>query len=208
MSPMLALFKTLTTLMPAIAIVNLFGGIVGGVWAAATGDWWAIGYAILGLTASTFAIGLLLMPAIALGAIGAGAIEKQAIPAGRALFALGSLYTAVLMAAWAFFVSRAFLGHDRQASLVPILLLAYGSSTAPWAYMASKDQQAGGNEFSLTSVAFLQAGYVLGGVLYLLKPENGELLLWPILIALALNWLVQQVLLREIVVDAAGSRPA
>jgi len=183
-------------LVPIIAALNFGGGIVGGVWAAINGDWWAIGYAFLGLVASHFIIGILLMPGLAIGAVGMAAAERGSIGLARLVFALSSLWQVGLMGAWAFGATLAFLAHSRESPMFPMLLLAYGASTAPWAYLASKDQQSG-NEYSGLSVFVFQTGYLIGAVLLLLNPDNGLVFMIPLGAALALNWVIQQLIAKE-----------
>jgi hypothetical protein len=161
---MRGLLKALLTVVPVIAVINMLGGVVGGIWAAINGDWWAIGYALLGMVGSPFVISILLMPGLAIAAAGMAAMKRRRELVARTAIAGSTLYHAVLMGGWALFVTAAFLGHPRESSLFPILLLAYGSSTGPWAYLASKDQQGGGNEFSAITVIFYQTGYLIGAV--------------------------------------------
>lgn len=194
---MKALLKILAVLMPVLIILNAAGGIVGGIWAAINSDWWAVGYVILGMVVSPYVISIALMPGLAIGVAGAAAMERGRVTAGRSFFAVGSFYTNALMLGWAFFVTLAFLGHSRNSSLFPILLLAYGSSTGPWAFLASKDQQGGGNEFSAFGVLLIQVGYVFAAAMLLLDPTNGLFFLGPIGIAMGINWLVQQLVMAE-----------
>jgi len=191
-----AILKVFATMMPLIMILNAAGGIVGGIWTASNGDWWAVAYVILGMVLSPFVISIALMPSLAIGVAGAAAIERGRLTAGRGLFAVSSLFTNVLMLGWSLFVTVAFLGHSRHSPLFPILLLAYGASTGPWAFLASKDQQSG-NEFSALGVLLIQVGYIAAAAMLLLNPTNGLFFLVPIGIAMGVNWLFQQMLMAE-----------
>ena len=134
-------------------------------------------------------------------------VEKGRIFLGRVVFGLGSLYMLALMFFWCVFVTGFFLKHPRNASLFPILLWAYGVATGPWTFLASKDQQGGGsNEFSLIAVVFLQAGYLLAGILYVFNPDVPEFFLIPLFCILVLHWIVQQLLVREVFASEALSR--
>lgn len=200
---MKALLAPFLALAPVIAVVNFAGGIVGGIWAAVNGDWWAIGYAFIGLVVSHWVISLLLVPGFAIGAAGAAAMQRGRIGVGRAVFAVSSLYQVSLMTAWALFVTTAFLGHSRNSALFPMVLLAYGASVAPWAYLASKDQQAG-NEHAGISVFLFQTGVFVGCALLLFNPDNGlTFFLTPILAAQILNWVLQQLLMHEAIKELA-----
>lgn len=202
---MKALIKAFRALVPVIIALNFAGGIVGAVWAAINSDWWAVGYVILGMVVSHFAISIALLPGIALGAVAASAMERGQTGTGRAVFAVSTLYTDALMLGWALFVTVAFLNHPRHSPLLPVLLLGYGSATGPWAFLSSKDQQGGGNEFSAVGVFLLQAGYIVSGTLLLLNPANGYFFLAPIAMAMGINWVFQQFVVAEMAkASAAG----
>ncbi len=191
------MLKILSVLVGIVGFVDFTAAIVGGIWLAITGDWWAIGYGILALVASQFAVSILLIPAIAIGTGGAALVESGRIGAARLVLGASSLYTAALMGVWSFVVTAFFLGHARHASLFPMLLWAYAASTGPWAFLAAKDQQQGGNEYSALGVLFLEVGYIVGGVL-LLATHEAALFIAAISIALACLWVLQQVMARDL----------
>lgn len=193
---MQSLLKLLTALVPLIAALNFGGGIIGGIWAVANGDWWAIGYAFLGLVVSHFAISILLIPGFAVAAFGASAAQRGNIVLARVASGLSSLWQVGLMGAWALFATAAFLGHPRQSSQNTMLLLGYGASTGPWAYLASKDMQSG-NEYSGISVFLFQTGYLVGAILLVLDPQNGLAFLVPLRVGPAINWVLQQAILKK-----------
>ncbi len=194
--------------IPAIGVVNMFGGIVAGIWLIVQGDWWALGYGLLFLFVSVWLVSLLLIPFFLLALPSMKLIEKGQLFLGRVLFALGSLYMQAIMFLWCLFVTGFFLKHPRNASLFPILLWAYGLATGPWTYLASKDQEGGGgNEFSMISILFLQAGYLAGAILYVFNPDAPEFFLIPLFSILVLHWIVQQLLAREIFAIEAGRKP-
>lgn len=196
---MKALSAFVAALVPIIMLLNFAGGVVGGIWAAVSGDWWAIGYALVTVVAAHFVISILLLPSMALGAFGAGTMERGRIVAARIALAASTLYLAMLMGLWAIFVTAAFLRHEREAPLFPIMLLGYGAAMGPWAFLATKDQQAGGNEFSVMSVFWLQAGYVVGGTLFLLNPDSANNFIVPVGVALTVNWLILQTIAGDMI---------
>lgn len=98
------------------------------------------------------------------------------------------------MTVWAVFVTASFVGHSRNSSLLPMVLLAY-ASVAPWAFLASKDQQSG-NEYSGISVFLFQTGVLVGCVLLLFNPQDGAFFFTPVVIAQGLNWILQQIIMK------------
>lgn len=190
------MLKILSVLVGIVGVVDFTAAIVGGIWLAIAGDWWAIGYGILALVASQFAVSILLLPAIAIGTGGAALADSGRTGAARLVLGASSLYTAALMGAWSLVVTSFFLGHARHASLFPMLLWAYAASTGPWAFLAAKDQQ-GGNEYSALGVLFLEVGYIVGGILFLATHE-ATLFIAAISIALTCLWVLQQVMARDL----------
>lgn len=202
------ILRIAAALIPAIGVVNMFGGIVAGIWLVLQGDWWALGYGIVFLLISHWGVSLLLVPFFLLSVPSMRLIERGKLFLGRVLFALGSLYMQAIMFFWCVFVTGFFLKHPRNASLFPILLWAYGVATGPWTFLASKDQEAeGGNEFSVISILFLQAGYLVGAILFVFDPDAPEFFLIPLFSVLVLHWIVQQLLAREIFAIEAGRKP-
>jgi hypothetical protein len=51
-----------------------------------------------------------------------------------------------------------FLSRATPGTLIPLALWSYGVASGPWTYLSAKDQQAGGNEFSIMSTMFIQFG--------------------------------------------------
>lgn len=152
------------------------------------------------------------MPHILLAVPSLALLNRGKIFLGRVLLGIGTLYMTVVMWGWCVFITEGFVTHTREASLFPILLWSYGVATGPWTYLASKDQQNGGNEFSMISVLFLQAGYIIGATLFLLDATAPQRFVRPLAGALLLSWIVQQILggrllrqERETAVEGAAS---
>jgi hypothetical protein len=202
-----SIIRIAAVFIPVITAVNMFGGVVAGIWLVVKGDWWALGYGLLFLFISHWLVSLLLIPFFLLSVPSLMLIEKGRLFLGRVVFALGSLYMQALMFFWCVLVTGFFLKHPRNASLFPIMLWTYGVATGPWTFLASKDQQGGGgNEFSMIAILFLQAGYLVGAVLFVLNPEAPEFFLIPLFSVLVLHWIVQQVIAREVFAIEAGTR--
>lgn len=148
-----------------IMILNLGGGIAGGIWFAVLGNWLAIavgiGIAIFGNWLISFA----LMPAMLLfGAPGAALQERGKNTAAIFLGLLNAVYVSALITVWC--VGTLYLLDALSAthSVVPLALFSYGSGTASWAYLAQKDRDRGGNEFTTISVLFAEVAFVVVGI--------------------------------------------
>ena len=63
MKPILMLF---TALGIPLAILNMLGGVVSGIWLALLGEWGSIGYGVLAMVFSGFVLGIALMPSLLL----------------------------------------------------------------------------------------------------------------------------------------------
>lgn len=183
------LARSFVGLMKIVVFINTFGGIIAGIWLAIAGDWWAIGYGLMGLFAAHWVISLLLVPGLIVGAAGARLAERGRWGSARIVLALSSLYTTALMFAWCLSTTLAFLRHAREAPIFPMFLWAYGVATSPWMFLAAKDQEgSGGNEFSLFSLFAMQAGYVLGAAGFF-ATGSGLWFVFTLAGALVLNWL-------------------
>ncbi|MDB4618240.1 hypothetical protein OAG53_01045 [Akkermansiaceae bacterium] len=161
---MKTLIPILTALTIPLVLMNLLGGLVSGIWLAFLGEWKAIGFGILLLIISSFAIGIAMLPGLLFAAPAAAAIEKSNNALGIFFAGLSSIYTGVVMFGWAMFVFLFFNKISDSASVIPMLLWSYGAVTGPWAHMAQKDEQASGgrgNSLAFIPVFFLSIGYLL-----------------------------------------------
>lgn len=197
--------RALKPFMPVIIFLNWFGAFIGGIWAALTGDWWAVWYTVIGFFVSEWIIGILLVPSAGMGVAAMAAFNRRHLLTGRVLSGAGSLYVAAVMAGWALLMTLVFLGHERHFPILPMLLLAYSATTSPWMSLAQKEMNGGSDLSSGLATIMLQAGYLLGGTLMLLNSENGiGTVLGTVVLTLLIGWVLQQrivgALLREAVV--------
>lgn len=174
-------------------VLNALGGIVSGVWLAILGHWWAIGVGLLGLL-SPFFLSLVLMPGMLLGVPAMLFQQKGRVSIAVVFAGVSSLYVSAIVGTWGAAVLIAFLTRATSASVIPLLIWSYGVATGPWAFLASKDQQASGNEYSAMSLFFLQLGYVVAGVVVLTGASFGAAALC-ILGAMSVNWILQMVVM-------------
>ena len=164
---------TLTALTVPIMFLNLLGGIISGIWLAILGEWGEIFRGVLFMVISGFAISIALMPSLLFAAPAAMAIEKGKKLLGMFFGSLSVLYTIGLMTVWCIWIMWLFVSSANDSSLIPLLIWSYGVALAPWMWLAQKDQQGGGNEFSMFSIFFAQISYILGMILFFLGATLG-----------------------------------
>jgi len=156
---------TFTALSLPIMILNLLGGIISGVWLAILGEWGEIFRGILFMIVAGFAISIALMPSLIFATPAAMAIEKGKKLLGMFFGSLSILYTIALITTWCVWVMYLFAGSANDNSLIPLLIWSYGVALAPWMWLAQKDQQGDGNEYSIFITFFAQVSYILGMIL-------------------------------------------
>ncbi len=166
---------TFTALTVPIMILNLLGGIISGIWLAILGEWGEIFRGILFMVVAGFAISIALMPSLLFAAPAAMAIEKGKKLLGMFLGSLSVLYTVALMTIWCIWIMWLFVSSATESSLIPLLIWSYGVALAPWMWLAQKDQQGSGNEFSLFSIFFAQISYTLGMILFFFGATLGTI---------------------------------
>lgn len=142
-------------LMAPLMLLNLLGGLVGGIWLAILGDWSTLFFGIAYMLVGAFALSLLLAPAMLL-AFPMAALGERHVLAAALLGLPAMLWTYAVIAAscaWVF----SGITSTPQGSLVPYLLWGYATATAPWSYMASKE---GDDGYSGVAVFFASLGVV------------------------------------------------
>ena len=139
---MAALFRLMEMLAVPLAILNIFGGIVAGIWLAILGDWGSIGYGLLGLVIAHLVLALAMMPGLLLAAPGMVLYSKSGMRWLSYPFLLASsLYNVVLISAWCVFILWFFLNRADESSYIPLVIWAYGAAIGPLSYMASKENE-------------------------------------------------------------------
>ena len=150
----------MTLLMAPLAVLNSFGVIASGVWLAILGEWVGIGWGLLAIMVGAFICAFLLLPGLIAFAPAAWMMEKGGILTmlGYAIGVVGLLWTYIVMSAWGMFSFDFFIARADAGSHIPYLIWAYGVATAPWAYMASKED----NVYAGITVFFLQIAAAVG----------------------------------------------
>lgn len=122
-----------------VLILNIFSGIVGGIWLAILGHWGSIGFGFgLGF-AMPWIYFLVSRPAMGLGFIVAFFVERRSKTFISILGFLTALYNNALLASWVFGVYIFFMNRANAQSYIPYLLWSYSTMMAPLSYMASKE---------------------------------------------------------------------
>lgn len=149
------MLNLLTLLALPLILLNLLGGLVGGVWLLVLGEWMAFTVGLLGGLVGSFVCGVAIAPGMAISASGVAIFVKgglwrmPAIP----LLAVGVSWTYAVICGWAFLAFRYFLGNADEASLYPMLLVGYSMTISPWAAMARSE---GPDSAAYVTTFFLQ----------------------------------------------------
>tara|TARA_R110000787_G_scaffold70728_2_gene157321 strand:- start:882 stop:1499 length:618 start_codon:yes stop_codon:yes gene_type:complete len=153
----------------AIAIVNMLGPIISGIWLGVIGEWGLLGMGLLYMMFGVAWTGLLILPAMGF-AVGAGTLADRgsriaaiiaAIPAFAWTYAV-AIGTSVIV--FMFTVGKI----DWNDNPIPYLFWGFSVATSPWSYMAMKEMQAGNNHGGASLAAsFLTIGCALAAIWYL-----------------------------------------
>lgn len=129
----------IATLSVPILILNVLGGIVGGIWLMIAGEWSLFIGGLLYMGFGATIIGLLLMPSLLFAAPAAAFAEKGKYTLFFIFGLLGIAYTYGLIAVSTYYVADIALS-SQSAPLWASLLWLYAVVLAPWQLMASKEQ--------------------------------------------------------------------
>lgn len=158
-----------------VMILNLLGGLVGGVWLLYLGEWKVVGACLIFALFGNYVImGPMLISLIF--ALPAEAAAKKGNQKTLMFWAgLASFYTALVMIVWASgsLVLLSEFAHKKGHILLPFLLCSYGVATAPWASMAQKEMDASGHNPSAAMTGYLSIGYAFAMVAALLGADYG-----------------------------------
>ena len=143
-----------------IILLNMVGGIVGGIWLAVLGEWGLIGIGILLLFTSHWILSILMIPSLPLAGIAMHFYEKKNFLSHVFVF-ISQLYTNILIIAtcvFAFFVCSSFDSGNIGVGYIPYLLWSWGMALGPWQFFASKEPE---NEFSAITLFSASVFYFL-----------------------------------------------
>ncbi len=171
-----------------VMILNMFSGIIGGIWLGVVGNWGLIGAGLVVMFISTFGLPLALALGLIFAAPAMMALEKGKSIIGGVLIALANLWTYVVVTAWCLGSFYVVLAHYETGSIWPYLLWAYCLATGPWTYFAEKD---GGTSSLLGAFgACVGAVAMMGVILFKAHPSIVDLLI-ALYVPLAVVFLTQ-----------------
>ena len=142
----------LAALVIPFMLLNLLGGVVGGIWLIFIGQWHIFFLGIAIAAFGSFAASLLLAPGLGAMALGLMALERDRNLIGWLMMSLNGLWTGLIILVWEVSMFVTFGHRVTSSDAIPVWLWAYGAATGVWSYMASKEQQSDGG-----SAAPLQA---------------------------------------------------
>jgi hypothetical protein len=175
-----------------IMILNFSGGIIGGVWLCVAGHWSTVGAGIVAIIASTFIVGLALMPGLLFAAPAAAALEHKRFLVGGTLGILSLAWTMAVASIWCVGSFILILPDERAGSLWPYVLWSYGVATGPWTYLSSRESQADPNSNSWITTFFVCLGAATTLVGTLVNGEKSSaLVIWCFCVPILISFLFQ-----------------
>ncbi len=152
--------KLISVFSVPLSLLNVFGGIVSGIWLIILGKWGIIGFGIVALFISGIGLGIALMPGMLFSGP-AAMLHEKGNKIGFYFFGfLSALYTILVLTIWCILVLYFFVKQANTNSIIPVLLWSYGVAVGPIAWMAQKEMQ-GGNEYSMIATFFIQVAYLV-----------------------------------------------
>ena len=118
--------------------LNMFGGIVAGIWLLFLHRWSEFGLGIFILFAGSFLLGLVTMPSFLLQTGGGALLQKGKAITGGILMLLGSLWIYFVVYMWCGLIF-VMMTAGADGHPWPLALWGYANAVGPWAYMASKE---------------------------------------------------------------------
>jgi hypothetical protein len=160
------LLGVLLSLLVVSNILNVFGGVVSGIWLAILGKWRILGVGLLMAVLMPMAYAVLSLPSMGLGLVVAN-LGKRCSTVLCAIVAFpASLYSLAIVGCWVFFVFGYFIQQSAPGSHIPMILWSYSVSMAPLGFMASKEDS--DNPGPVFAALLAQVSYLLLLVLWAL----------------------------------------
>jgi hypothetical protein len=175
-----------------LILLNMLGGVVGGVWLLILGRFADFGFGLGVLCVGSLAISILLLPGMLFAGPGIAALHSGRFGVAVPLVALSTGWNYFAMFVWAALVI-AFLLQHAEGHPIPYSLWAYANATGPWSYAASVELRQDRDAPAGTAVMFLQFGCVLALIgVWFFGVAPGVVPMAPLLgLPLVLGWLLQ-----------------
>lgn len=145
--------------MIPLTLIQVIGGITGGVWLAVLGQWELIAYGAAALVAPFF-LQLVLSPGFLVAGPAIQLIRAGRIGAAIPFVFLSQLFVFAAIGVWCIGVFSLFVPGARVDMVWPVLIWSFVVALGPWLYLARDDSQGRPGEGSFMAVFFAQVSYV------------------------------------------------
>ena len=137
--------KSLKALIGIISFMNIFAGIIGGIWLIFLGKWQipVIGL-IAALIATNFLFPLLMLPGFGFAKLSLAALKRKQPNNFLVLQALNWITNLGWMTIFVYIVFAIVLSYHTSHSLLPFLLVAYGLTAGPLGEMTIGEENSDG----------------------------------------------------------------
>lgn len=137
------------TIALAVLFLNVFGGLVSGIWLAIMGEWRIIVGGICAGMVMPTAFAIASLPALGLGLL----LSLTGNPPPRwAMATIGflcALWSALIVAAWTLLIFITFMRLAQPGLTIPMLVWSYATIMSPLAYMAKSDPERSATDIAL-----------------------------------------------------------
>lgn len=149
---------TVTALVTMLFFLNVFAGLIGGIWLAFLGQWGVLLIGFLYSIAMPFVYSILALPNMGIAFLLMKAVESRNKFFTGLLGLISTLYTYGLFTWWVIIVFAAFVLEAGVTDFIPLLLWGYSTVMAPLSYMASQEGEDDSSGFALL---FAQVMYLV-----------------------------------------------
>jgi hypothetical protein len=143
-----------------IMILNMAGGIIGGICLAILGEWRLIGIGLLFLFTFHWILAILLMVNLPIAGIAVYCYKRKSI-LGHLFGFISQLYINILIVGtcvFAFYICSSFYKGYIGFGFLPYLLWSWGMALGDWQYLASSEPD---NEFAVITIFSASVFYFL-----------------------------------------------
>jgi hypothetical protein len=114
-----------------VMLMNMLGGLIGGIWLAYLGQWSVFGLGLGVFFFGAIAISFALMPGIGIAVAAGAALDRGKNVVAVPLLVLGTLWTYAVMAVWCVGAFYVVSGYYHGGSMWPYML---------WSYAVARDR--------------------------------------------------------------------
>ncbi|QDR80198.1 MFS transporter [Sporomusa termitida] len=168
--------EIISALSVPIMILNMFGGIIAGIWLIIIGKWAPVGIAIATALVSSFVIGFAMLPAMIFSIPAAKMINKGTGFIGYFLFFCSSVYVFGVLWYWSIFIFGVYVSYigPGGTGIIPLMIMAYSVATAPVGHLASKESDSPATMIA-TFCTMVGCMVFMLSLIFNIHPETGNL---------------------------------